>query len=51
MKLILKLVVIAIAGIAIVAVVELVNFATDDQFWNSIPDTEESGYCREYERY
>ena len=46
----MKLVAIAIVGIAIVAVVELINFATDDQFWNSIPDVEETEYHREYER-
>jgi len=51
MKLIFKLVVITFIGIAIVACYELISFATDDQFWNSIPEVEEAEYHREYERF
>ncbi len=50
-SIILKLLIIGIVSIVIVATVELVNFACDDEFWDSVPTTEEeTGYFDHYER-
>ena len=50
-SIIFKLIIIGIVSIVVVATVELVNFACDDEFWESVPTTEEeTGYFDHYER-
>jgi|10_taG_2_1085330.scaffolds.fasta_scaffold566871_2 hypothetical protein len=50
-SIILKLIIIGIVSIVVVAAVELVNFACDDEFWDSVPSTEEErDYFDHYER-
>ena len=46
-KLIIKLIILfTILGVGAI----LVEFALDEEFWNSIPDTEEVDYFDHYER-
>ena len=50
-SIIFKLIIIGIVSIVVVATVELVNFACDDEFWESVPNSEEeTGYFDHYEK-
>ena len=50
MKTLFKIIAVLFLIALIAASVELLLFANDESFWNSIPETEEADYFEHYER-